>query len=306
MKNILIISSSFISNTYSYLIDYLLDEEDLTLQFLKENHCQDDLNTVQVRDYLLCDKIENCHNNTTFIVIDNDKIPETTLKYLQQRVNVTKEALYYLKLPQLSEYNCDGDKKRVSFEHIPTVLNISIGEISQQFCTEILLNKIFNKNEISFHQEFSQKSENLLCQMAKLGVLNEKIKKHLSENKFENRTVDIIIKSIEFTNLKDFIEKFDMLRKFKPDYLILNINQRFENLTEIRNYIRNKLGCNVFIMFSNYFEIQRTAVDKIYAFSTKATRDNSYPCISDKNIEENLSLEIFSNLCYPSGINIIN
>ena len=302
MSDFFILSSAFITNTFLYMLDYVLDCKISQVKLLNENHSIDELRNTLECEFVLCNDIADGFNSNIFI-LENNKIPISSIEKITQRVKPTQ--VFKFQSPWGNQINLKDipQVENIQYRQIPTILNISIGEISQQYCTEVLLNKIFSDKKINFVQEYSSKTRFMFNQMMIKGILNSKLATHI--NNINKIKPTLVIKSIEFSNINDFTENMQKLNKYSPDFIVLNVDRRFDKLEDIREILLYKFGCETFIIHSNYIEVERTSTDRIYAFISPQCGFENINLINHINLKSKLEDSIFSKIGYPQKICVI-
>lgn len=314
MSNIFIFSNAFLTNTFIYEIDFLVNIKINKIILMKENH---NLNkkypTNIISKIEICDNIDQCILNSDyiFIIYDNlNLLPEKTINYIKN-MSKQKGKVYYEiqnkhtllgnELEKCFFYNLNAYKK------YPTIINISIGCAAQQYCSEILLHKILSNNKINFKQFFSNSTLSILHQLQEKDILNKTIRNNINNN----NKIEIVIYSfnigINFSNIKKYIQ---LIRNINPDFVILQTNSNFESYDLIKNYIKYGGEANLDIILKSHYNIMLNTKDYdiIYCDKIINNADIKIPIydIEDYNIERDLSFEIFSLLSLPQGINKIN
>ena len=89
MNDFFILSSAFITNTFLYMLDYVLDCNISQVKLLKENHSIDELRNILGCKFALCNDIADGFNSNIFI-LENNKIPISSIEKITQRVKPTQ------------------------------------------------------------------------------------------------------------------------------------------------------------------------------------------------------------------------
>ena len=303
MSKIFVFSNSFATRTVLFGLDSLFNIKFDEVLLLKENHNQKEIflfNTnIKIKLYesiddciCLCDSI---------IMIKDDNIPEKSINYISCKSKELDKQCFEIINPwknKLSSSTNNIDDKNIDFKKYPVILNISLGTISQSYCVEILLNKIFTKNSIGFKQFYSKEMENFLLQLDGYGILSSNFSRQI---KFPEYQYNIIIYSINIGesiyNIKKYI---DILRHIASDFTILQTDIKFNEYESAKNII--KYGC--FSQLDMLIKSHYNVVDEkltVYC-AKKINEDSLVKDIESISLENKLSFNIFSKIAFPEGI----
>ena len=292
MSRYFIVATSYYAHTAIFLSDYVFSDKDCQFILLQENHKQSDFQNKKVKLYdniqsaiVDCDCVWFIDSN---LYVDlYDKIVSLSNKY--------KKKLILTKLVLDKNIYVDSLQKEL-FSSKPTVLSIGIGDSSQQYCTEIFLNRIFRKQNIDFDQFFSPTSKMILENISKNNLVNKELVKQLFKPKYSGK---ICIKGITFETLSELILNFEEIKSWNIDIVIININQNIAQNEEMVKSLCNHFYCPVFFFCSQYIEVENN-ISKILFIRTNS--DCRFPMINDECAKNEIENMILSTLSYPRHV----
>lgn len=299
MNNVFVFSSSYLAHTFVYSIDYVLNVSIGKVYLLKENHSKNEFRDFST-EIILEENVVACMKNCDIvIVLNNGCIPPKSIVNIQGLSIKMNKQLYIVDVP--NQNFSDIRKIDLSIYKVtPTILNIAIGRSSQQYCTEILLNRIFNYANVNFIQEYSTNTSHILQQFSNLKILSFEIERNFHIN---NSKCNVIVKSLSFEDIESMIKNLEEIKLYHPDYIVLNSDLATEYYEELKKHLYNGLSCHFCLVYSKYFrkEYAKNSFSSIFC----DMYDDSYYYIDDKSIERKLKLDLFSKLSYPDKVSII-
>lgn len=302
-RSIFILSNSIIENEILYNINYLLNIEISTVYLLIENHgvvkpFAFDCNF----EIILSDDLDYCIDSCDMIIlIKSEGFPEKSVEYIKFKSSLLKKKLYLLN-------TLDFVQDRISIDNLlyastPVVLHISDAIHSQHFCLEVLLNKIFNKNNVSIKQVYSQYTHNILNQLKNENLLNNNLSYHFDDNSLCSGKCDLILlsQSVDKSNL---IEDLYSLKHTKPDYVIYQTGFEFSSYENINNIAKYLWGSKIdLIVKSRYYRIDE---DLIIHIDNINSEKGLFYDLESPNLMRELEFDILSKLTFPEGFIPIN
>ena len=216
---VFLISSSYIENTLITNLDYLIGMNISEIVLLKENHSETEYANLNKLKIVLFDSVENAvlYSDMTIIIkpynSDNGNYESIALN-LQKNDKVC----YYFDLDKLDNNSC-GQNNCFQESAVPIILLISVGQFNQIQNIEFSLNRIFNNNNVQFHQVFSEASTELINYLKKNNLFNQKI-----DNQNCCSSYDVEIRTINTDNIEKAINDInliDSIYKISPDFVIL-------------------------------------------------------------------------------------
>ena len=300
-RSVFIVSNSRIENEILYSIDYLLNVEISTVYLLIENHATSKPFVLDSNfEIILSDNLDCCINSCdTIILIESDGFPEKSIEYIKYKSSLLKKELYLLNAFDFTKKQISVDD--LSYDSTPVVLHITDAIHSQHFCLEIILNKIFNKNDVSIKQVYSQYTYHILNQLKNENLLNNKLSSHIDSKSLNSKTCDLILlsKSVDKSSLMDDLYS---LMHIKPDYIIYQTGfecSLHENINDISTYLWGR-GVD-FIVKSRYYKIDEDLIIHMDNIKTEMFYD-----IESSNLMSELEFDMLSKLALPEGFIPIN
>jgi len=303
MPKIFIFSNSFAARTVLFGLDSLFNIKIDEVLLLKENHNQKEnflFNTnIKINLY---ESINDCICHCDFILmIKDNNTPEKSINYILCKSKELDKRCYEVINPwknELSSNTSNIAHENTDFKKYPVILNISLGTISQHYCVEILLNKIFTKNNIGFKQFYSKETEFFLLQLDRYGILSDNFSRQIKFSKYQ---YNIIIYSINIgESIYNIKKHIDILRHISPDFTILQTDIKFNEYENSKNII--KYGClsQLDILIKSHY---KTVNDVLTVYCNKSIEQDSFiQDIESISLENKLSFDIFSKIAFPEGI----
>lgn len=303
MSKIFIFTNSYTTRTMIFDLNYLFNCKTHEILLLKENFMNENysLNNIKVK---LFNNMDNCIEYSDFIIIiKNGNVPKKSINYILSKSKELNKKCIEIQNPwQINSLysNQDYDKyKEYDFNNCPVILDIALGYGAQQFCVELLLNKIFIDKKINFKQFYSLETKNILLQLNKYNILNNELSKQLNTS---INQYNVIIYSINIGdsiyNIKKYIE---ILRCLKPDFTILQTDIKFEEYETAKKFI--KYGCfsQLDILIKSHYNLLYKK-HALHCNNHIIKEDYFIKDIESNDLEKKLALEILSKIAFPEGI----
>ena len=303
MASIFVFSNSFHTRTILFKLDYLLNFKIDEIILLTENHNQKENyifnNDIKIK---LFKSIDECIAACDCIFLLKDEtIPVKSINYILNKSSEYNKKCYEIQNPweekgadniYKNDYeNCDFDKR-------PVILNIALGEIAQQYCTEVLINEILAENDVEFKQFYSYATKNFLLQLNSYGILNIDISKHLDMSAYQ---YDIIICSIDIgENLYDVQKYIDFFRLIKSDFIILQTGIKFDKYQIAKNIIKYVCFSQLDLLIKTHYSLLDNLF-VVYCYE-EIEEDSLILDIESINLKKQLMFKMFSKIAYPEGI----
>lgn len=303
IENLFIFSNSYAAKTAAYILDYVLDIKNLTITLLKENHSEYEFpKCIYYNKILLYEDIDICiMNSEAILIIVDDDIPKKTIDYIIDKSQKTGKKYLIINNPwkndSLHFNNTFDNEKKYYFNNIPIILLVGVGVVSQQYCTEVLLNRIFTNKKINFKQIYSKGTNAFLSQLNKWNI-NRSLSIHLAENG-SSKEYDVIVVSINIDeDINNIRYHTDTIRHIRPDFVILQTNDGFadyESADCIFKY--GSFAALDIIIKSHFYSMDRFSV---YC-KTNTNQSSLFKYVDESDIEKQLSFLILSKISLPEG-----
>lgn len=304
MANIFIYSNSFDARTLVANINYLLNISIDKIILLKENHLSEENFLIENIEICFHTDIYECVMNSDYVfIIENETLPTNMIQRVKKICGDTSKLCIYLgSLSPICERKYINEYLDRQFnEHLPTILLLSIGKLSQLFSLEILLHKVFNMYDVCFFQYFDKTTKSVFEELQKHNLLNSKLM-YNQDNYPSNNCINIVSVSIS-DNLRELHDYSNIIYKTKSDYTILNVNATFNSIKLISNYL--KYGSNVeidMVIKSHYCCLQNGKDYYSFYKEAIATDKRIIYDIEDSELYNIISNNIYTKIGVPKGM----
>lgn len=309
-EKIFLYADSYATKTLLFHIDRLFNTHISTIYLLKENHKEKEEYYFSSQIHVVV--LENIESIVKAVDLSIALIDKSTPN---RKVNEIKDlsALYggrcvifdnpWSKTTSESRENVDKLLYPTNeYQKKPVILVVSISRFSEQYCIEVILNKIFTEEGVPFTQEYSRELNYIVDCLSSLDMV------HCSFNKHECDEASLIIKTIEINSLidEDFARQF--LSTISPDFIILAgaIDcKQFEEIDRLFWY-KYSLKTDMFIA-SPYIAFERFdgEINAVYCDCTKEFYSRNVLSNREANFENELRNRIFAKISMPLGVYII-
>lgn len=303
-----VMASSYIINTIRCELTYLLDVMPKKIFLLNENHTTLDMHLNNNEDLCIVELYQDYEkaiiDSDVTLIIQNGNIPVEKVNNANRVAHKNGKESYVIDSHLIYEHLSSNklfDLCEIAAKK-PVVMIYSLGDFCQSYCTEIFLHKCFNELGISFHQEFSLWTKNILSKLAETGMLNKRINLSGNVNEFDVLIVFANGKNVIKYNEEE-IELITLMRRLQPDYVIVTCEKHFDDNTEIENIFRYRYACRIDkIIQSHYTFVLSTENEKkpVLCFTIDAL--DSEKRVGMKN---GLMFDIISKIALPKGVSIV-
>lgn len=310
MKDIrlFIYANSFVTRTVLYHVDYLFNFHVSEILLLKENHTDVEVfHRNRNLKLLFCEKIEDAiiKADMTIALLD-DNIPKNKLERIVDFSSQTGKECLVIKNPWATSTVKNGIEN-LSHGHIaeysekPVILLVSTGRFAELYYTELLLNEIMFRENVSIVQEYSESTKLLISQLSAFGIVNESILRSIN-NSFSH--ANIIIKSILLTELYSETDEY----RIRPDCTIMTCLpdcECFSQLFDLFTYKYNRpLDLVTYLPYVVFEKYEKNDLP-IYCNQPPTGLRNLAVDIYNEHIEQILRETVLSKLAMPRGVRII-
>ena len=256
MADIFVFSNSYVTKTILLSLDYLFAFKVGRVILLKENHSHDVFsNNLKVDLY---NTIEECVANCdTIIIVEDEHIPDRSIDLITSissskkviRINNSIGSLYENKKQSASVNSII----QFPYDKHPVILCLSLSPISQQIYIELLLNHLFNDENIAFCQVFSRETETFLQELKLTGQLNKQLEHTLSQSTIN--AGDIILYSLNIRNISFINEYLEYIRYLKPDYTMVLVDAKFDKYLFAKRVIEYGVFSSLDITIKSHYAL---------------------------------------------------
>lgn len=313
MKDIrlFIYANSFATRTLLYHVDYLFNFHVSEILLLKENHTDAEVfHRNRNLKLLFCDKIEDAiiKADMTIALLD-DNIPKNKLGRIVDLSSQAGKECLVINNPWSTSTVKNGIEN-LSRGHIaeysekPVILLVSTGRFAELYYTELLLNEIMFRENVSIVQEYSESTKLLISQLSVFGIVNESILRSIN-NSFLH--ANIIIKSILLTELSSETDEY----RIKPDCTIMTCLSDCECFSRLFDLFTYKYNRSLdLVTYLPYFIFKKYENNDLPIYCDQPTtmlrnREVDIYDIYNEHIERILKEAVLSKLAMPTGVKII-
>lgn len=227
-------------------------------------------------------------------------------------INVVSElSLVYSKTCYKIDVSLDSDCKINLINHEsllekPVVMICYDGESSQVEKTELLINKMFNQNNISVKQIFSNKTFDFLTGMHH--IINAPLINNIT---YDQGTFDVFVFAISLQHLVGHDSNvYSFINLIKPDFILFCGENNYSRFADLINLFKYKYNLDLdLLMISNFFTYKEEEDSIGYQIKTSITNKycNQKEIVScDKISEKEVYERIISKITFPKDITVIN
>lgn len=301
-------ANSFATRTILYHADYLFKFRVSEIYLLTENHTSEEkIHRSNNIILSLCERVEDAifKADMTIALID-ENTPENKLTRVIEFSSQVGKKCFVIKNPwahpPIKETNIISTKKEVvEYSKKPVILLMSTGKFAELYYTELLLNRILFKENISFIQEYSTSTKYLIDQLAQFGIVRESVLQSL-DNSFSKAS--IIIKSISLTELSNEL----YIDSIKPDYIAMTCLSDYIYSSQLSNLFSYKYGRTIdLVTYLPYIVFEKYEKDylPIYCNQSTITPENGGIDIYNEHIDRIVKEAVLAKLAIPSGVRIL-
>lgn len=225
--------------------NYLFSFEVTTINILNENVIgkQYILNTSEQLgfDISVFERVEICVNASDVIIILKDSwIPQKSIDYICELSISQNKILLSLNWgyggAQMHNDMINLMTSELSIFKMPTVLCISLGEVTQQLYFEMLLNNIFSEEDVEICQLFTLETNRLLYEIDSFGYLNKCVQNVINKSCCIDKGIRIY--SLSIKNIGQLYDKIELLRDMEPDFCVVASDNKFIEASALKRTLQ--------------------------------------------------------------------
>lgn len=300
--NTFIFSSSRITRSLVYNIEYVLNINISNIVVLTENHSLEDF-------YFTSSKIILCQNisealllSDIVIIINNGKLPEQKMNYIKKRGLENNQRIISIDINSEKRENSTLVYNQHMMNKMPTIMNIGIGDASLTYCMEIYLNKFFKDKGVNLYQTFTQYTKNIISSFEGASLINSNLIFSSEIDSVIKSNYELYIKSDFFDDINSMIQSLDIVDLYKPNYVIFNGNARFNEQYDLETIFKYRFGCNIYIVKSKYIDVHKDEHNNKLILCPSLC-GNDFIC--DKEFDTDFEHNLNVNLAFPESIHIM-
>ena len=290
MENIGLLTNSITARMLMYQIDYVLNIPVKNIYVLSENHNKSEIFPTSGAKVTICDSYDEFIQKSELIITSNK---QETLAHIDNR------KLLFIDSPWngYENHSMNGClTKKLNYSNAPVVFILSIGDFTDQYHIEILVNKIVASKTKRIAQIFTPETKALLDSIAKSKNINPNL-----VNACNNNDGDVII--ISANNISNDLELIQIIKEISPDYFILCVDYSFNGLNEVELFFSNI--CKTNIVVQSPYITNKLLEGKQWSVYCNVEKSNVFHNTLEKDFENYLELHIMQKIFMPNSISFV-
>lgn len=290
MENIGLLTNSITARMLMYQIDYVLNIPVKNIYVLSENHNKSEIFPTSGAKVTICDSYDEFIQKSELIITSNK---QETLAHIDNR------KLLFIDSPWngYENHSMNGClTKKLNYSNAPVVFILSIGDFTDQYHIEILVNKIVASKTKRIAQIFTPETKALLDSIAKSKNINPNL-----VNACNNNDGDVII--ISANNISNDLELIQIIKEISPDYFILCVDYSFNGLNEVELFFSNI--CKTNIVVQSPYITNKLLEGKQWSVYCNVEKSNVFHNTLEKDFENYLELHIMQKIFMPNSIGFV-
>lgn len=290
MENIGLLTNSITARMLMYQIDYVLNIPVKNIYVLSENHNKSEIFPTNGAKVTICDSYDEFIQKSELIITSNK---QETLAHIDNR------KLLFIDSPWngYENHSMNGClTKKLNYSNAPVVFILSIGDFTDQYHIEILVNKIVASKTKRIAQIFTPETKALLDSIAKSKNINPNL-----VNACNNNDGDVII--ISANNISNDLELIQIIKEISPDYFILCVDYSFNGLNEVELFFSNI--CKTNIVVQSPYITNKLLEGKQWSVYCNVEKSNVFHNTLEKDFENYLELHIMQKIFMPNSIGFV-
>lgn len=290
MENIGLLTNSITARMLMYQIDYVLNIPVKNIYVLSENHNKSEIFPTSGAKVTICDSYDEFIQKSELIITSNK---QETLAHIDNR------KLLFIDSPWngYENHSMNGClTKKLNYSNAPVVFILSIGDFTDQYHIEILVNKIVASKTKRIAQIFTPETKALLDSIAKSKNINPNL-----VNACNNNDGDVII--ISANNISNDLELIQIIKEISPDYFILCVDYSFNGLNEVELFFSNI--CKTNIVVQSPYITNKLLEGKQWSVYCNVEKSNVFHNTLEIDFENYLELHIMQKIFMPNSIGFV-
>ena len=282
--NIALLSNSLVNRTLTFCLDYVLNEQVGYILFPEENHNVDEILCFDGRkNIIICNSVDDAICKSDVIIASNESVINRSTQSKRTILVTNPWAKEIENIPENEFFKGVNTK--------PTIAVVSLGKFTDQYYTEILLNKILFEMGAKIYQVYSKETMNILSELSKQEILNKDV------FGCEEDEADVAVIAIDGTKYHNDAEFVCELTRISPDILFVCIDRTIKDIDHIENIIRIVRQVNLIIR-SPYISYDVGTGVEYPVYCGLANDDFSINSL-DQNLEARMREQIVKFLYFP-------
>lgn len=181
----------------------------------------------------------------------------------------------------------------LSQKHAPRILILSLGEFTDVYYTEILVNKLLNDLGAVVYQTFSKETRQILSCLSNHNILNQNLSTAGKEN------ADVVVFSMDAAKYKNDAKFISDLYQISPNLTFICTEKNTSNINKICNLA--EIACKVGLVIRSPYISYDVGKGVKYPVLSGIGRKKPYHNSLDSDLEEVLKEVIKGTLYFPLG-----
>lgn len=280
-----LLSNSIVNRTIAFQLSYVLGRKIGSIFLPLENHNRDEMFFGGREKIFIQESIDDIIKSSDVIIASKHEI----FHKLPKR----KEAVL---IPNPWESECcemPHHSNALSQKHAPRILILSLGEFTDVYYTEILVNKLLNDLGAVVYQTFSKETRQILSCLSNHNILNQNLSTAGKEN------ADVVVFSMDAAKYKNDAKFISDLYQISPNLTFICTEKNTSNINKICNLA--EIACKVGLVIRSPYISYDVGKGVKYPVLSGIGRKKPYHNSLDSDLEEVLKEVIKGTLYFPLG-----
>ena len=290
MDNIGLLTNSITARMLLYQIDYVLNMPVKNIYILPEYHNKSEMFPTSHVKVIICDSYDEFIQKSELIITSYNR------EMLQ---DINNQKLLFIDSPWNGYENHSMNNcltKKLNYSKAPVVFILSIGDFTDQYHIEILVNKIISSKTGKMAQIFTSETKTLLDSIAISKNINPNLSKACNNN-----DGDVIV--VSANNISDDLELIQIIKEISPDFFILCVDYSFNGLNEIELFFSNI--CKPDIVVKSPYITNKMLEGKHWPVYCNVEKSKVIHNTLEKNFENYLESHIMQKVFMPDSIKFV-
>lgn len=296
-----VFANAFLTRMFLYHIKHVVNLPIDTIVLLKENHRTDE--SFAMTDgikIILKDTVQECIKGITGVfIIDDGTLPIVSINSVIQLADANECPIYSLRY-RLQDDIIEDPKQIIERDdwltNVPVVLHISMSYLSQSYCLENLLNKVFTNEGLRVRHFFTDSTLDMLKQLKDQDILNPLLWESVD---IQQRPDVLIISTSCPKGRSGMMNMSKIIRILQPDYIVIQTDNAFDNIEQLVGYVRYGGGASLDMCVQSRYRITQ---GKYRVYNHDFDKKGEAKDLESPTLEKDLKMDVFSRLSLPDGM----
>lgn len=288
MKNVFLFLDAIIDRFIAVQMEYVLDMPINSIILMEESHYIADLDCFYSnKNIQIYSTLQECVDRCDTIIVSDNHLPRL--------MGIINKEIIVVDLSEGVHENSNLAIPQLNYREKPVIAILSLGEFTDQYITEILINKILTERGAKVAQYFSPLTQRIIESCSHVNHLNA----YLSKTNIEDH--DIIVLAINggtsYPNL------MRMMCDISPDMILLCVNKSYRQEEELKNCL---YGCgNIEAIIRSPYISYEIVKGKTYPVYCGHEKSNSIYGSFEKNLKDVLEKCVLRKVYLPENVVVV-